>query len=142
MQSIHRTLDALERRLARSQSQRGNRSRRGMTLMEVMIVIVIILLLMGVLTFGVMNSLEQARSDATELLIGRINQQVVVYKVKKKKLPDELSDVFKTEDVPLDSWGNPFQFRKGGKAGYDIISAGPDGKPGTADDIKMSDLNN
>jgi general secretion pathway protein G len=40
--------------------------------------------------------------------------------------------------VPLDPWGNPFIYLwpgEGGGSGPDLLSTGPDGKPGTADDI-------
>lgn len=39
---------------------------------------------------------------------------------------------------PLDPWGNPYIYRYPGKynpKSYDLLSAGPDGKEGTADDI-------
>jgi general secretion pathway protein G len=39
--------------------------------------------------------------------------------------------------IPLDPWGNPYIYRCPGTGGkpYDLLSAGPDGKEGTADDI-------
>ena len=42
------------------------------------------------------------------------------------------------EGIPLDYWGHPYLYEYPGKYGtnaYDISSAGPDGKFGTADDI-------
>jgi len=42
-------------------------------------------------------------------------------------------------EVPLDSWGNNFRYSCPGKknpGSFDVISAGPDGKFGTADDIE------
>jgi type II secretion system protein G len=44
--------------------------------------------------------------------------------------------------VPLDKWGHPFIYRCPGTknpASYDLISAGPDGVLGTADDIDKDD---
>ncbi len=41
-------------------------------------------------------------------------------------------------DIPLDPWGHPYVYQYPGKlnpSGYDIISMGPDGQLGTADDI-------
>jgi general secretion pathway protein G len=36
-----------------------------------------------------------------------------------------------SKDVPLDPWGNPYQFRSPGEHGeYDLLSYGKDGKPG------------
>jgi len=43
------------------------------------------------------------------------------------------------DDVPKDAWGNDFRYLLPGKkhlAGYDLTSAGPDGKFGTPDDIE------
>jgi general secretion pathway protein G len=40
--------------------------------------------------------------------------------------------------MPTDPWHNPYIYYFPGKhnpSGYDLLSAGPDGKEGTADDI-------
>ena len=42
------------------------------------------------------------------------------------------------EKIPVDPWGNKFFYEYPGKHnpnGYDLLSAGPDGKAGTDDDI-------
>lgn len=139
-------LNTLSQRLhtARRMARVERQGRRGMTLMEVMIVIAIILLLMGALTFGLVSTFGEAQSDTAGLQIARINEKVQIYKVKKRKLPESLSDVYRGEDPPLDPWGNPFVFRKGsGPDGYDIISFGADGREGGTGrdaDIKLSEL--
>jgi general secretion pathway protein G len=40
--------------------------------------------------------------------------------------------------IPKDPWGNDYVYRAPGTNGadYDLLSAGPDGHEGTADDIK------
>jgi hypothetical protein len=99
---------------------------------------------MGALTFGLVQMFGEAQSDMARLSISRINEKVRIYQVKKKKLPDDLSEVYRGEDVPDDPWGNAFVFRKGGPKGYDIISYGADGKEGGTGndaDIKLSDAN-
>lgn len=136
---IEAALAAQTRRQARRQG-----TRRGMTLMEVMIVIAIILLLMGALTFGLVSTFGEAQSDTAALQIARINEKVQIYKVKKRKLPDDLSDVYRGEEPPMDPWGNQFVYRKGGGSdGYDIISYGADGREGgtgTDADVKLSEM--
>ena len=42
------------------------------------------------------------------------------------------------DKLPVDPWGNKYIYEYPGKHnanGYDLLSAGPDGKPGTGDDI-------
>ncbi len=44
--------------------------------------------------------------------------------------------------VPLDPWGNPYSYRFPGSkdpAEYEILSSGPDGIEGTADDLSSQD---
>lgn len=122
---------------------RGPRVRRGMTLMEVMIVIAIILLLMSVLTFGLAGMFGEAQGDAARLQIQRIDERVRLFKVKKRKTPTDLREVFKDEPLPVDPWGNEYVLRAGsGNRDYDIISFGADGREGGTGkdaDIKLSD---
>ena len=45
---------------------------------------------------------------------------------------------FDPPKLPVDPWGHPFIYTFPGKHnpnGYDLLSVGPDGKPGTDDDI-------
>lgn len=137
---IEAALAAQTRRLARSQGRR-----RGMTLMEVMIVIAIILLLMGALTFGLVGQFGQAQADTAVLMMSKISDKVLIYKIKKRKLPDDLSDVYPDDhEMPVDPWGNPFVYRKGGGSnGYDIVSYGADGREGGTGnnaDLKWSEI--
>jgi general secretion pathway protein G len=44
-----------------------------------------------------------------------------------------------TYSLPCDPWGNPYVYRNPGVRladGFDLYSLGPDGQPGTADDIE------
>ncbi len=141
---MNEKLTALRALLVRTRASR-KRSRRGMTLIEIMIVIAIILMLMGALTYGLASMFGEAQGDTASLMIARINDKVKIYQVKKKKLPDSLDEAFRGEPAPKDPWGNEFVYRKGGgKGGYDIISYGSDAKEGgtgSAADIKLSDMN-
>jgi general secretion pathway protein G len=42
------------------------------------------------------------------------------------------------DKLPIDRWGTPYMYRCPGKNGndFDVFSCGPDGVPGTADDVK------
>ncbi|MFM2161404.1 MAG: hypothetical protein RLZZ383_916 [Pseudomonadota bacterium] len=129
--------EALRRRLAQS-----GRRRRGMTLVEVMIVIILVVTLMSILAFGVFGQFAEANRSAAELQINKLNEQVRIFQLKKKKLPSKLEDVFIDGEVPKDPWGNEYVFKQGGgKNGYDIVSFGADGKEGGTGedaDIKLS----
>ncbi len=130
----------LRDRLADQRSARRRSGRRGMTLMEVMIVIAIILMLMGALTFGLGSMFKEAQGDTALLQITRISERVRIFQMKKKKVPNSLSEIYKNEPLPKDPWGNEFVLRSGGgKKGFDLISYGADGSEGGGDDIKLSD---
>jgi general secretion pathway protein G len=110
------------------------RSRRGMSLVEVMVVIAIILTLMGVLAFGVFSVFGEAQVDATRLTMNRINQRLEIYHLRKKKVPSGLEEVFADDrdGVPTDAWGNEFRLVTPGPGNdkWDLISMGADGSEG------------
>ncbi|MFT4625045.1 MAG: general secretion pathway protein G [Myxococcota bacterium] len=120
------------------------RARRGMSLVEVMVVIAIILTLMSVLAFGVFQVYGDARVDTTKLTMGKVNQRIEIYMLRKKKVPSDLDEVFANEDAPVDSWGNELRLVSPGPGNmkYDLISLGADGSEGGTGnnaDIKWSD---
>ncbi len=122
--------------------------RRGMSLVEVMVVIAIILTLMSILAFGVMTVFQDSQVQTTELTMGKVNERIEIYMLRKKKPPstsDGLKAVFSGEEPPADSWGNPFVFVSPGPGGlpYELISYGSDGVEGgtgNAADLKWSEL--
>ncbi|MCA9566254.1 MAG: type II secretion system protein GspG [Myxococcales bacterium] len=121
------------------------RSRKGMSLVEVMVVIVIILTLTGVLTYGVMTVFGQSQADTTRLMMGKVAQQIEIYGMRKgyPGNSDGLDKVF-PDGMPKDSWDNEFIYVTPGPNGkkFDLISLGSDGTEGgtgTAEDLKYSD---
>lgn len=133
--------------IARQSARSLFRSRRGMSLVEVMVVIAIILTLMGVLGFGVMQIFQTSQVQTTILTMNKVNDRVQIYMLRKKKPPtgsDALREIFGGEEPPTDAWGNPFIFVTPGPNGleYDIISLGADGREGGTGnnaDIKFSE---
>lgn len=123
------------------------RSRRGMSLVEVMVVIAIILTLMGIIGYGVMQVFSDANVDMTKLTMTKISERAQMYHVRKKKFPgggDALREIFGNEAPPTDAWGNEFRFVAPGPNGmeFDIISLGADGREGGSGndaDIRWSD---
>lgn len=136
----------LARRLAR-------RSRKGMTLVEIMVVIAIIGILMTVIGGQVIGYLDDANVETTKIQIQQIESGLTVYAAKNRgKYPstseglDAAKKYFKNSEVPLDAWGNEFQYFSPGTNGdhdYEIVSLGKDGQEGGEDsnaDIKSWEL--
>lgn len=129
-----------------ARSTRGRR-RRGVTLFEVMIVIALILLLMGVTMGIVMNGLAQGQAGAAAAQMNAIAQQVQIYKVRKRKAPKSLQDLYSGQDAPVDPWGAEFVYQSPGPDGrdFEIISYGADGREGGTganSDIRYSEIGN
>ncbi len=124
---------------------RRARSRKGMSLVEVMVVIAIIVTLMSIVGFGAMQYFEGSKVETTRLQMHEVNKRIELYSLKKK-LPstgEGLKAVYGDDTVPLDSWGNEFIYISPGPDGmkYDIISYGADGHEGGAgndEDISYS----
>ena len=123
-------------------------ARRGLTLVEIMVVIAILGLLMGVIAFNVMASADEADVEAARLQIGQIEKNLQLYALKNDKKYPSTSDgleaaakYFPDEKVPLDPWGNEFQYTSDGST-YEIVSLGKDGESGGDDagaDISSED---
>jgi Type II secretion system (T2SS), protein G len=68
--------------------------------------------------------------------------QIALYKTQHGKLPEALSDLGKPSETNLfftaDPWGTKFKYTKLDDDHFELVSAGPDGQFGTADDITES----
>ncbi len=133
-----------------------SRRRHGFTLVEILVVVVIIAILAAVVVPNVLSRIGEARTSAAISDITTFNNALDNYKLDCGNYPPSLDGlVTKTGDpgwhgpylknnssVPQDPWGHPYLYKMPGDNGrdYDIMSAGPDGQAGTADDIKSWDL--
>jgi type II secretion system protein G len=116
---------------------------RGLTLVEIMVVIAILGMLMSVVAVSVMGALDQANVDVTKLTIKKAEQNLQLYAAKHKGRFPSTSDgleaaakYFPDNKVPVDAWGNEFQYFSPGTHGdhpYEIISLGKDGQEGGED---------
>ena len=113
---------------------------RGFTLIEIMIVVTIMALLTAVVVVpNVTKYLKKAKVDAAKMQIRNFQLPLNEYMSAHGNYPatDEgLEGLVKDgylKKVPLDPWGNPYQYRFPGEVEedeYEIYSFGADGKEG------------
>ena len=120
------------------------RSRRGMSLTEIMVVIAIIGFVGSVIAVNVFSFLDDAAVDGTKIQIRNMEKGLIAYAAKHKgKFPSSSEGLDAAKkyfgdngEVPADQWGNPFQYSSPGSHGdhaYEIVSLGKDGKEGGED---------
>ncbi len=94
-----------------------------------------------------LRAILQVKIDETRALLERIASAIEAYRQKNGSLPkfkdyvqlsDALSPLYLSPVVRLDPWGNPLSAMLTAPNTVLLISAGPDGKLGTADDIRLS----
>jgi general secretion pathway protein G len=119
----------------------------GFTLLELLVVMVIIGLLSGYVGpryFAQIGKSEIKTARAQADALGKALDQFRLDNGHYPSMEDGLAALvarpanepnwdgpYLSKSVPLDPWGNPYQFRNPGEHGeYDLISYGKDGKPG------------
>ncbi|MBA6232848.1 MULTISPECIES: type II secretion system major pseudopilin GspG [unclassified Colwellia] len=134
---------------------KAKNKQRGFTLLEVMVVIVIIGLLGSVVVQNLMGNMDTAKVQKAVQDINALETSLSMYKMDNYKYPSTeqgLEALVEETDVeplprrfpnggyvkrlPDDPWGNEYQLLNPGENGdIDIFTMGPDGEPGTEDDI-------
>jgi general secretion pathway protein G len=132
----------------------ASRRRRGFTLMEIILVMVIILTLVSIVGPKLAGKARAAKVNATKIQIANLKTALQNFEIHASRFPttsegldalvkkpsdlsdEEWPDKY-MDEVPMDSWGKPFEYKFPSDHGkeYDLISAGPDKQIGTADDI-------
>ena len=128
---------------------------RGMTLIEIMVVVVILGTIASLVAVNVMGRLEQSRIELSKVQMSNIKQALDLFKLDNGFYPDSQQGLnalvaapttgrqpnnyrpdgyLKDSKIPADPWGNPYGYVNQGVM-IQIFSNGPDGQPGTADDI-------
>lgn len=128
---------------------------RGFTLLEVMVVIVILGILASMVVPNLMGSQERANMQKAVSDINALETSLSMYKIDNYKYPstEQGLEALVTETdiepaprrfpeggyvkrLPKDPWGSEYQLLNPGEHGnMDVFSMGPDGEPGTDDDI-------
>lgn len=138
-------------------SARRRRGRGAFTLIEVLLVLVILVILAALAVPGYNALRKGALIDATRSQIGLFETSLAGYQLHLgdypttdqglealREDPGNLAGTKKwrgpylDDPVPLDPWGNPYQYKYPGdydEEKPDIWSWGPDGRDGTEDDI-------
>ncbi len=130
------------------------RGTAGFTLVELLLVLVILGILAALVLPKFTGRTEQARITAAQTQISTFGTALDSFEVDTGSYPHgqdglqqlivQPADVtgwrgpYLKSDIPLDPWGHPYIYEFPGRTnanGYDITSAGPDGQPGTGDDI-------
>jgi general secretion pathway protein G len=114
--------------------------RHAFTLIEIMIVLVIIGMIMGLVGPPLMKKLGKAKYEAAKTQIALLHNACKDYYLDLSEYPRSLDDLVTSPGnpkwdgpyldkgkVPLDPWGQPYQYQSPGQHGdVDIISFGND----------------
>ncbi len=121
---------------------------RGFTLIEVLIVLAIIGMVASLVGPRVLGYLSDSKIKAAHVQIDAIGNALDLFYLDAGRYPTSTEGLnalikkpqsktvwngpyLRAGDLPLDPWGNPYQYRIPGKASpFDILSFGPDGHEG------------
>jgi general secretion pathway protein G len=135
------------------------RRRRGFTLMEILLVLAILVVLGSLVTFGYVTIQRNAMMDSAKTQIRMFEQAVDMYRLDVGKYPsgDQGLQALRLQppdapvnkwrgpyiqvEIPTDPWGNAYQYQEItdslNQPSFEVMSNGPDGANGTADDIRL-----
>lgn len=134
---------------------------QGFSLIEVMVVLLIIGIMAAMVAPSILGNQEEAQVKKAAVDIQQLENALQMYKLKNNVFPsteqglDALVNATTIEPLPRnfpeegfirrlpqDPWGNEYQLLSPGEvSAIDLFSNGPDGQPGTDDDIGNWNLN-
>lgn len=109
----------------------------GFTLIEIMVVVVILSILATLVLPNFFDRPDKARVAKAKQDVRAIVSVINLYRLDNFDFPallEDVSDYFQNKKVPVDPWGNPYQYRQPGTYGeFDVYSLGKDGAEGGSD---------
>jgi general secretion pathway protein G len=118
------------------------RGAAGMTLIEIMVVVIIMGLIASAVGFGVFRMLARAKIRTAEQEVSRIRSAIQLYQHDHSDQCPTIDQLVADGQLDRsastnDPWGHAFAIACDGD-NITVQSAGPDGRPGTADDIPQA----
>jgi general secretion pathway protein G len=127
----------------------GRKARRrdaGMTMLEIMIVLALIGLVMSAVGVGVFAQFKKGQRKVAQAQVNDIAAKIVQFMAdNNSECPKGIDDLVAQKYLPKkqkDPWNRELIIRCPGTLnteGVDVISIGPDGQEGTADDVKAAE---
>lgn len=131
--------------------ENNRRKEPGFTLIELLIVMIILGLLAALVGPRMFGKTGKAKQKAAKSQISLLETAIDTYRLDVGKFPttqqglqalreqpsgeDKWDGPYLPKEVPLDPWGNPYEYKApGDHSDYDIISYGADGNPGGEDE--------
>lgn len=116
---------------------------RGFTLLELMVVVVILGLLIGIVGPSVIRHVREARIGTARAQMSSLGGAVEMFQMSKRHLPASLAVLTEPDEygepymahVPRDPWDQDYEYAVISRRKYEIRCHGPDGEPGTDDDL-------
>ena len=118
------------------------------------IIVIVVVAVLGLVLLGgallavvgpeIWNAAFDGQVSVAEAQMSNIEQAIANYRLHNKKLPSSLEELTLTDgrlthpfmkDIPVDPWGNEYDYQVLGRSRYRLISYGEDGMPDTDDDI-------
>lgn len=136
--------------------QANNGVSAGFTLLELLVVMVIIALLVSYVAPRYFGQLSKSEVGAARAQLDSLSKAISQYRIDTGHFPPNeaglralvkapanerrWSGPYLQRELPLDPWGNPYQYRTPGRNGdFDLFSFGRDGKAGgTGEDADVS----
>jgi len=129
--------------------------RQGFTLIELLLVLVILASLAAIVVPKFAGRTEQAKITQARTQLSHFESTLDTFELDLGRYPSTMEGLdalvnkpagldkwkqpyLRRQDIPLDPWGNEYEYRYPGQKneyGYDLYSKGPDGREGGDDDI-------